>query len=115
MIKEYKLDKLNKSIIKTDARKKKQNSNAKANAKAIGNVNANGNANAIGNANTNRNVNKKTKKKIQKGGNANSKDKFEVTTLDNVNYKNFSVSRYVNANIDWGVIPNAPPLDCCIM
>jgi hypothetical protein len=88
MIKEYKLK-------KTDARKKHKK------------YNSNGNANGNGN--------KKTKKNIQKGGNVKSKDNFEVTTLDNVNYKNFSVSRYVNANVEWGLLPQGPPVDCSIM
>lgn len=59
---------------------------------------------------------KKTKKNIQKGGdNTKSKEKFEVTTLDNVDPRNFSVSQYVNANIDWGLLPGPPPTDCSIM
>ena len=59
---------------------------------------------------------KKTKKNIQMGGNSTkSKEKFEVTTLDNVDPSKFSVSQYVNANIDWGIMPGAPPVDCSIM
>ena len=88
MIKEYKLK-------KTDAKKKhkKYNSNANANA----------------------NVKKKTKKNMQKGGNAKHKDNFEVTTINNVDASKFSVSRYVNANIDWGMLPQGPPVNCTIM
>lgn len=61
---------------------------------------------------------KKTKKNnqhMQKGGNFKKRDKFEVTTLDNVDCSKFSVSQYVNANIDWGLMPGPPPTDCCVM
>jgi hypothetical protein len=53
-------------------------------------------------------------KVIQDGGN-NKKEQFEITTLDNVDTSKFNVSRYVNANIDWGIMPGPPPTDCCIM
>ena len=59
---------------------------------------------------------KKTKKNIQNGGNiTKQKDKFEVTTLNNVDPSKYSLSQYVNANIDWGMLPGAPPVDCSIM
>lgn len=58
--------------------------------------------------------NKKTKKNIQSGGNK-SKEDFEITTLDNIDPSKFSVSKYINANIDWGIMPGPPPTDCCIM
>lgn len=58
--------------------------------------------------------NKRTKKNIQYGGNK-SKEDFEITTLDNIDPSKFSVSKYINANIDWGIMPGPPPTDCCIM
>jgi len=54
------------------------------------------------------------KKVIQDGGN-NKKEQFEITTLDNVDTSKFNVSRYINANIEWGIMPGPPPTDCCIM
>ena len=63
-------------------------------------------------------INKYTKKNVQiihSGGNYSTKDKFEVTTLDNVDTSKFNVSKYINANIDWGIMPGPPPTDCCIM
>lgn len=63
-----------------------------------------------------RNTGKKTKKQSGGGGcNSRSRDNFEVTTLSNIDPSKFSVSRYVNANIDWGIMPGPPPTDCCIM
>lgn len=53
-------------------------------------------------------------KVIQDGGN-NKKEQFEITTLDNVDTSKFNVSRYINANIEWGIMPGPPPTDCCIM
>jgi hypothetical protein len=55
---------------------------------------------------------KKTKKNIkniivQKGG--------EVQALDDVDYSKFGVSKYINANVDWGIMPGAPPMDCVIL
>ena len=58
---------------------------------------------------------KKTKKKVnniemQKGG--------EVTTLRNIDQERLDkmkISNYVNANIDWGIMPGPPPTDCVIM
>lgn len=49
---------------------------------------------------------------IQKGGNAES---FEVSTLDSVDVNKFSISKYVNKNIDWQGMPGAPPTDCNLM
>lgn len=58
---------------------------------------------------------KKTKKNIQKGGNiTKQKDKFEVTTLDNIDPSKFSVSQYDNANVQFGIMPGPPPMDCCV-
>lgn len=61
---------------------------------------------------------RKTKKQIdfsnditQKGGDVES---FEVTTLDSVDVSKFSISKYVNKNIDWQGMPGAPPTDCVI-
>lgn len=55
---------------------------------------------------------KKTKKnikllKVQKGG--------EVQALDDIDYSNIGISRYINKNIDWGASPGAPPMDCVIL
>jgi 3-oxoacyl-[acyl-carrier-protein] synthase III len=62
---------------------------------------------------------KKTKKQlksiIQKGG---KKDKFEVTTLQNLDERKLNkmkISNYINDNIDWGMMPGPPPTDCVIM
>ena len=61
---------------------------------------------------------RKTKKQIdfsnditQKGGDVES---FEVTTLDSVDVSKFSISKYANKNIDWGIMPGGPPTDCII-
>jgi hypothetical protein len=63
-----------------------------------------------------KNIHKKTKKNMKGGGcNSRSKDNFEVTTLSNIDPSKFSISRYVNANIDWGIMPGPPPTDCSIM
>jgi hypothetical protein len=60
---------------------------------------------------------KKTKKNMQnnkqKGGGG--KESFEITTLSNVDTNKFSISKYVNSNIDWGICPGGPPSDCCVM
>jgi len=90
MIKEFKLDK------KVDARKKHNQPKHKKN-------------------HSSKKTKKHTLKHVQKGGNF-RKDKFEVTTLDNVDPSKFSISQYVNANIDWGnIMPGPPPTDCSIM
>ena len=54
---------------------------------------------------------------IMKGGNnvITKKDNFEVTTLSNIDPNKFHISKYINANIDWGGIPGPPPTDCSIM
>jgi hypothetical protein len=71
--------------------------------------------------NKNNKSNKKTKKNKgnnvtnQKGG---TKDKFEVTTLQNFDQRkidSLKLSNYVNDNIDWGIMPGPPPTDCVIM
>lgn len=65
------------------------------------------------------NINKSRKytKKNQNGGSCeiSKRDNFEVTTFDHVDTSKFSISKYVNQNIDWGIMPGAPPTDCCIM
>ena len=103
MIREFKVDsKKDKSLVRADARKK--------HIKNRHNQAKQGKPGKPGGKDS-----KKTKKNIQKGGNSTkSKDKFEVTTLDNVDPSKFSVSQYVNANIDWGLMPGPPPTDCCI-
>ena len=63
--------------------------------------------------NSRRNTMKRTKK--QSGGsNARIKDNFEITSLTDVDTSKYSISRYVNANIDWNGL-SAPPTDCAIM
>jgi hypothetical protein len=47
----------------------------------------------------------------QNGGDVES---FEVTTLDSVDVSKFSISKYINKNIDWGIMPGPPPTDCVI-
>ena len=44
---------------------------------------------------------------VQKGG--------EVQALEDVDYSKFGVSKYINANIDWGIMPGPPPMDCVIL
>ena len=47
-----------------------------------------------------------------------NKEKFQVTTFRSINQDDldrFKISNYVNNNIDWGMLPGAPPTDCCIM
>jgi hypothetical protein len=76
---------------------------------------------------------KQTKKQLQEharvqdGGSASydnqvqsdgKKEKFQVTTFRSINQDDlnrFKISNYVNNNIDWGMLPGAPPTDCCIM
>ena len=112
MIREFKVDSkkdksLVRSLVRADARKKhiknKQNKQNKEGQQGkLGKL--------VGK------YSKKTKKNIQKGGNSTkSKEKFEVTTLDNIDPSKFSVSQYVNANVDWGLLPGPPPVDCSIM
>ena len=107
MIREYKLDKHKDNSKKNDARKK-HHKKAKKNSNHLKQI-------------VNSHTNKKTKKhisiseNIQKGGNFKKRDKFEVTTLDNVDCSKFNISQYVNANIDWGLMPGPPPTDCCVM
>ena len=46
------------------------------------------------------------------------KEKFQVTTFRSINQDDlnrFKISNYVNDNIDWGILPGAPPVDCCII
>ena len=45
---------------------------------------------------------------------SNKNEKFEITTLSNVDPNKFSVSKYINTQIDWGMMPGPPPTDCCI-
>lgn len=48
-----------------------------------------------------------------KGGS--STENFEITTLDNIDINKFSISQYINANVNWGIMPGPPPTDCNIM
>jgi len=53
---------------------------------------------------------------LQEGGNKNTqKEKFEVKRLEDIDYSQFSLSRYMKADINWGSAPGPPPMDCCIM
>ncbi len=50
--------------------------------------------------------------KHQKGGN---KEKFEIVKLADIDYSNFTLSKYVANDIDWGDSPGKPPTTCCIL
>ena len=52
---------------------------------------------------------------LQKGGNNNSKEKFEVKRLADIDYSQFSITKYLDTDIDWGSSPGPPPTDCCIL
>ena len=83
------------------------------------------NKNIKNNKNNKNNKFKKLTKKInhkslQKGGNCNHnhnhKEKFEAQSLSNFDFDKISVSKYINANIDWGIMPGPPPKpDCTIL
>ena len=64
--------------------------------------------------NSRRNTRKKTRKIQYGGNNTRCKDNFEITSLTDVDTSKYSISRYVNANIDWNGL-SAPPTDCAIM
>ena len=49
------------------------------------------------------------------GGKEISKEKFEVKRLSDIDYDQFSLSKYLDTDIDWGTSPGPPPTDCCIM
>ena len=60
---------------------------------------------------------KKTKYNVnhnhnQKGGN---KEKFEIVKLADIDYSQFTLSKYVATDIDWGDSPGKPPTTCCIL
>ena len=61
-----------------------------------------------------KNANKKTKvsNKYQNGGN---KEKFEIVKLDDIDYSQFTLSKYVTSDIDWGSSPGKPPDTCSIL
>jgi hypothetical protein len=72
--------------------------------------------------------NKNVTKNIQNGGNLNtitngssnisnisSKEKFEVKSLEDMDYSALNISKYANKNIDWGIMPGPPPMDCVIL
>lgn len=75
----------------------------------------------------NKNIHKNNKKietnieikenKLQEGGNKDiqSKEKFEVKRLDDIDYSQFTLTKYMNSNINWGNSPGPAPMDCCIM
>jgi hypothetical protein len=107
MIREYKIDRKTdksldkhfiRSLVKADARKKNKQGKQGQHGKQVGKYS------------------KKTKKNIQQGGNiTKQKDKFEVTTLDNIDPSKYSLSQYVNSNIQWGIMPGPPPVEGSIM
>ena len=55
---------------------------------------------------------KKTKKQIQKGGN---KERFEIVKLADIDYSNFTLSKYLDSDIEWGNFPGKPPTTCSIL
>ena len=65
---------------------------------------------------------KKTKKRFnnqnqnqnqnQNGGN---KEKFEIVKLADIDYSQFTLSKYVTSDIDWGSSPGKPPDTCSIL
>lgn len=64
--------------------------------------------------------NNKTKKHIKINNNDNDNNKYiqkggEVQALDDVDFSKFGVSKYINANINWGIMPGPPPMDCVIL
>jgi hypothetical protein len=59
-------------------------------------------------------VMKENSSSLQKGGN-NTKEKFEVKRLTDIDYSQFSLTKYLNQDIDWGSSPGPPPTDCCIL
>ena len=52
--------------------------------------------------------------KKQDGG-SNTKEKFEVKRLTDIDYSQFSLTKAMNADTDWGSSPGPPPTDCCIL
>jgi hypothetical protein len=83
--------------------------------------NKNYNHNNHNNNNHNKNkhkYNNKNKKltKSQRGGSSFGKEKFEVQSLTNFDFDKISISKDLNANIDWGIMPGPPPKpDCTIL
>jgi hypothetical protein len=64
------------------------------------------------NVNHNTHNNNNHNHKHQKGGN---KEKFEIVKLADIDYSNFTLSKYVANDIDWGNSPGKPPTTCCIL
>jgi len=56
-------------------------------------------------------------KKTLQGGSKTSKSKenFEVKRLSDIDYSEFSLSKRMSAEQDWGNSPGPPPTDCSIM
>ena len=72
------------------------------------------------NNNTNTTNNTIQTKKYHKGGSYNTnnikKENFEVRSLNDFDYERYRISKYINANIDWGSMPGPPPQpNCCIL
>jgi hypothetical protein len=104
MIREVKIKKTrNKKIAKFKNNKKNSISKYEGKKTKI-NVNHN-------NHNHNNNHNNHNHKH-QKGGN---KEKFEIVKLADIDYSNFTLSKYVANDIDWGNSPGKPPTTCCIL
>ena len=65
------------------------------------------------------NKNNHTNHKQHTGGSCNTNSKnenFEVRSLNDFDYERYRVSKYINAEIDWGVMGGPPPQpDCCIL
>ena len=64
--------------------------------------------------------NKKTVKSVMSGGGSvgipiTGKEKFEVKALGDMDLSVFETSKYIDKNIDWGIMGGAPPMDCVIL
>ena len=64
----------------------------------------------------NNNTKNHSNHKSQKGGNSDIKEKFEIQSLNNFDFDKYRISKYVDANIEWGSMPGVPPEpNCCIL
>jgi hypothetical protein len=62
----------------------------------------------------NKKFKKLTRKIGHKGGG--KKELFEVQSLSNFDFDKISLSKTINANIEWGIMPGPPPKpDCTIL
>lgn len=119
MIKEVKLKKTKKTKkIKKNGKRKYIKNNIKKNIKKNDKNYENNNKLTKKLSRKIKKINKDVAKEVpilksQDGGN--TKEKFEVKKLNDIDYSQFSLSKYVNQDIDWGTCPGPPPTDCCIM